>query len=129
MSAKKKGRRLSRQDVVRLVELFEGEVNNGGFHQFFYNSTGNETAEIIQALEKIGARKVADIVRRAAAKFPGGMPPKDRFVRQDLLLDRVDPEIKIFDELDEEFYSYPDDLQGLLEKYAAGFENDFPPCC
>jgi len=103
MPSGKKHRRMSREDVVRLVELFEGEVNNGGFHQFFYNSTGNETAEIIQALEMIGARNVADIVSRAAGKFPGGMPPRDRFARQDLLLGRVDPGIKIFSELDEEF--------------------------
>ena len=109
---------MSREDVVRLVEVFEGEVNNGGFHQFFYNSAGDETAEIIQALEMIRARKAADIVRRAASKFPGGMPPKDRFARQDLLLDSVDPEIKIFAKLDEEFYSYTDDLQGLLQEYA-----------
>jgi len=117
MLTKKKSRRMSRDEVARLVELFEGEVNNGGFHQFFYNSTGNETAEIIRALEIIGAVKVAAIVRRAASKFPGGMPPIDRFKRQDLLLDKVDPEIKIFNSLDQEFYAYPEDLAGLLEKY------------
>lgn len=113
----KKNPRLSREDVARLVETFEGEVNNGGFHQFFYNSTGNETAKIIQALETIGARKVAGIVKKAAGKFPGGMPPEDRFLRQDLLLEKVDPEIKVFQDLDDAFYAYPDDLQGLLEKY------------
>jgi len=74
---KKKSRRVSREQVVRLVELWVGEVNNGGFNQFLYNSTGNETAEIIQTLETIGARKLADIVKRAPAKFPREMPPKD----------------------------------------------------
>jgi hypothetical protein len=109
---------MSRDEVLRLVEAFEGEVNNGGFHQFFYNSAGNETTEILQALEAIGARKTADILRKAAGKFPSGMPPKDRTKRQNLLLDEVDPEIKVFNTLDEEFYAYPDDLlQGLLEKY------------
>ena len=109
---------MSRDEVVRLVELFEGEVNNGGFHQFFGNSTGNETAEIIQALETIGAAKAAGIVKKAAGKFPGGMPPKDRKARN-LLLHRIDPEIQIFDALDNQFYSRPyDEIQGLLEKYA-----------
>jgi len=65
----------------------------------------------------IGALKSADIATRAAAKFPGGMPPKDRLKRQDLLLKKVDPEIKMFEDLDQEFYAYPDDLQGLLEKF------------
>jgi hypothetical protein len=117
MPPKKKSRRLSRESVVRLVESCVGEVNNGGFHQFFYNSTGNETAEIIQALETIGARKLADIVRRAAAKFPSGMPPKDRLARGHSL-ERIDPEIKVFDGLNNEFYSNPDDWEGLLERYA-----------
>lgn len=117
MPTKKKSRRLSRENVVRLVELCVGEVNNGGFNQFFYNSTGNETAEIIQALETIGARKLADIVRRAAAKFPREMPPKDRLARG-RWLERIDPEIKVFDRLDKEFWSNPDDCEGLLERYA-----------
>jgi len=108
---------MKREEVARLVELLEGEINNGGFHQFFYNSTGDETSKVIQALKKIGALKAANIVERAAAKFPGGMPPTDRTKRQDLLLEQVDPRIKIFEKLDQEFFAYPDDLQGLLEKY------------
>jgi hypothetical protein len=67
---------MDRDEVARLVELLEGEVNNGGFHQFFYNSAGNETPEIIQALKKLKAHKVADVVRRAAAKFPVESRPK-----------------------------------------------------
>src|SRR5579864_6435808 len=102
MPAKKKARGTSREEVARLVELLEGEINNGGFHQFFYNSTGNETAEMIQALKTIGATKTADILRRAAAKFPRGFPPKDRFKRQDLL-DTVDLKSEVFEELDREF--------------------------
>jgi Domain of unknown function (DUF4375) len=108
---------MKREEVARLVELLEGEINNGGFHQFFYNSPGNETAKMIEALKKIGACKAANIVERAAAMFPGGMPPTDRTKRQDLLLEQVDPQIKIFEKLNQEFFSYPDDLQGLLEKY------------
>jgi hypothetical protein len=37
--------------------------------------------------------------------------------RQDLLLGKVDPEIKALQDLDHEFYADADDLQGLLEKY------------
>jgi hypothetical protein len=61
---------------------------------------------------------MADIVRRAAARFPGGMPPKDRFARQDLLLETVSPDTKAFRELDEEFYKYPDKLSALVAKYS-----------
>ena len=49
-------------EVVDLIDALEGEVNNGGFHQYFYNSAGDRTAETIQALEIIGAFAMADIV-------------------------------------------------------------------
>src|SRR5947207_4752476 len=78
---------LSADEVVELIEALEGEVNNGGFHQYFYNSAGDRTAETIQALEIIGAFAMADIARRAAQKFPYGMPPKNRFERQGILLE------------------------------------------
>ena len=57
--------------VADLIETLEGEVNNGGFDQFFYNSAGNNTADTILALQAIGAARTADIVKRAAAMFPG----------------------------------------------------------
>src|SRR4051812_7921032 len=65
-------------EVRQLVTELEAEVNNGGFDQFFFNSAGDQTARTIGALEFIGAKHTAAIVRAAAAKFPGGMPPADR---------------------------------------------------
>ena len=59
---------------------------------------------------------MADIVRRAAAKFPGGMPPKERFARQDILLELF-PKAIAFEDLDNEFYAYPDDLSALLKTF------------
>ena len=110
---------MEKERVSELINDLEGEVNNGGFDQFFYNNAGDNAEEIIRALETIGAHKAADIVRRAAAKFPGGLPPKDRFVRQDVLLDVVSPNSDAFRDLDQEFFTYPDDLAGLLAKYVA----------
>jgi hypothetical protein len=109
---------MDRTKVKDLIDELEAEVNNGGFEQYLYNSAGDNTAETIEALEAVGALRMADIVRGAAAKFPGGMPPKERFARQDLLLDHIaDPEV--FRELDDEFYKYPDDLGDLLKTYNA----------
>lgn len=110
------------QEVVDLVNAVEGEVNNGGFHQFFYNNAGDNTMEIIQALEIIGAKNMADIVRRAAAMFPGGTPPKDRFARQDVLLEKY-PRAEAFESLNDEFFAYPDDVARLLAKYKAAASN------
>ena len=104
--------------VFELVEIVEGEVNNGGFDQFFYNSSGNNTAETIQALETIGAPKTADIIRRAAMRFKDGIPPKDRAERFQLMKLQF-PESTEFDDLDAEFWAYPEDVFKLAEEYKA----------
>jgi uncharacterized protein DUF4375 len=113
----KKRQRLSREDVVRLVEIFHGEVNNGGFDQFFQNTAGNKTAETIQALEAIGASEVGNLLKRAARKFPRGMPPKNRSLRENLLMESVSPNGDSFRDEDRQFYSRSAQLTELLEKY------------
>lgn len=101
-----------------LVEALEAEVSNGGFDQFFFNSAGDRTRETIEALGAIGAQHTASIVRRAAAKFPGGLPPEDRFRRQRLLLERVSPDTDAFSEEDAAFLEYREDLEALASRYA-----------
>ena len=107
---------MDEREIVDLVDALEGEVNNGGFHQFFYNNAGGNTMETIRGLEAIGAVKVADILKRAAAMFPGGMPPKDRFARQGVLLATF-PDARSFEVLNDEFYAYLEDISGLLRSY------------
>lgn len=102
--------------IQDLVDGLEAEINNGGFDQFFFNSAGDYTEETIQALIKIGALHTADIVKKAAAKFPGGMPPKERDDRQELLED-ISPDSDAFENFDEEFLAYEDDLASLLSCY------------
>jgi hypothetical protein len=112
------------EEIVELIRWLDAEVDNGGFHQFFNNSPGDKTAETIAALESVGATKTADIVRRAAARFPGGTPPQNRDERMAVLW-REFPDPGAFDPLNEEFYGYPD---GLLETLLARFadKSDIP---
>ena len=102
--------------IQELIDELEAEINNGGFDQFFFNSAGDYTEETIQALVSIGATHTADIVKNAAAKFPGGMPPKNRDARQELLED-VSPDTDAFEQFDEEFLAYKDDLASLVLGY------------
>ncbi len=112
------------QELIDLVDDLEAEVNNGGFHQFFNNSSGDNTAETIHALETIGATVMANILRRAASKFPGSMPPKDRSQRLDVLWANF-PRADEFSELDTEFFAYPEDLSALVAEYKRRFPGDF----
>jgi len=53
--------------VVLAVEAMEREVNNGGYGQFFTNSSGEFTGFLVRALELIGCPKVAAISADAIA--------------------------------------------------------------
>jgi hypothetical protein len=103
-------------EVVELVAELEAEVNNGGLHQYFNNSSGDNASKAVLALETIGALNAADILRRANARFPEGSPPKERRARLGILWDRFPKAIE-FRDLDGEFFAYPDDLSALLTKY------------
>jgi hypothetical protein len=61
------------------------EVHNGGFLQFFWNSTGVLGPEAIEGFRAIGMPKLAAVVLEAAAQL--GKPyPRDRDQRWDALL-------------------------------------------
>lgn len=61
--------------------LCQSEVCNGGFGQFFSNSTGVLAPEAIEGFRAIGQLKVAAVIDRACAAL--GLPyPRDREARQ-----------------------------------------------
>ena len=91
----------------------EAEVNNGGFHQFFFNSAGDRTIETVAALEVIGAPYTASLVRRAADVL-GKQPPADRNARVKLLLALDDAGPRQFDALDKLFFEYRENPSQLL---------------
>ncbi len=104
--------------IEELVSNLEAEINNGGFDQYFFNSAGDKTVETIRALERIGANKTASIVKDAAAKFPDGQPSPDRNERQKQL-EVVSPESDAFEEQDNAFLAYTEDLLALVTGHSA----------
>ena len=53
-----------RQAIYSIWKL-EGEVNNGGFNQFYYNPSGKYANDVLDGLKLIGAEKFEKLVRRA----------------------------------------------------------------
>jgi hypothetical protein len=98
------------------VEELEREVNNGGFNQYFFNSSGDYVNETVAALETIGSKIFLRILKDAINKFPNGIVPNDREERQDILLE-IDEDNELWQELDNEFYKYEEDINDLLIDY------------
>mgnify|MGYP003311731553 CR=1 FL=1 len=103
--------------VFYIVQQLEMEVNNGGFSQFFYNSSGDLSNELVYACNEIYAYRTAELCQRALDAF-GRPMPVDRMEREEFLdeleSDRVD---EILDACDEAFYKYPDDIETLCYEY------------
>lgn len=100
-----------------VAQTLEMEVNNGGFSQFFYNSSGAFAGEVVQAFETIGARRTAQICGRALAVF-GREIPVDHDERQEMLDEMDCDEVNdILEECDDAFYEYEDDLNALNRAY------------
>ena len=107
------------------VDYLISEVNNGGFDQYFFNSSGEYANEALLGLKKIGAIKTASIVQNSFSIFPEHKVPKDRQERWKLMGKDKEKNQRILEELDDKFYEYPEDLTDLLFKYAEKNKNEF----
>lgn len=104
--------------IFYITQTLEMEVNNGGFSQFFYNSSGNFSNEVVSAFHAIGANTTAAICKKALSAL-GCEIPVDRDEREKMLDELENDEIDgIFEECDNAFYDYIDNLNELNHKFA-----------
>jgi hypothetical protein len=101
------------QKIFYYIHCCEREINNGGFKQFYSNSSGDYAHETNYSLKIIGAYKTANIVMRANDQFPYKVVPKDRAERQKILEQMQDTSSEIWKELDERFLAYEEDLNAF----------------
>jgi hypothetical protein len=98
------------------IDILEDNVTNGGFIQFFFNSSGQFAHEIFQAYLAIKAETTIDILTKAIHLFPEMPVPKDARIRQQILMGK-DSNIDLWDALDLEFYKYEDNIIELTLNY------------
>ncbi len=94
-------------------QCLEREINNGGFNQYFFNSSGDFAHKTVQSLQTIGAKKTADILQKAIDQFPNSNVPEDRTERQEILEQIQETADVVWEDLDQNFFSYEDDLNTL----------------
>ena len=119
------------EKMVWDITYMEGEVLNGGFHQYLTNSTGESGEAVKGYLRDIGAEETLNHFDKLSAIFPGGKIPKDRQTRSAYVDEWGDLENgeDIFDELDRCFYRQIEDINALILAYIRTHRVDFtePP--
>ncbi len=99
------------------------EVENGGFHQYFRNSSGTRHAAAEAALEKLNELEALDLLRRAReALFAGVAIPEDTLERRKMIPYEFEVPGSKFDKLEEKessrFAEIADDLDAHLLQFA-----------
>jgi hypothetical protein len=118
------------EKVVFCLDKLEQEVNNGGFVQYFRNSSGDNSAETPSALRALGASEVASIVEKALELFPHHQPSRNRDKREEQMDSWGPEEQDALARLDKAFLAYPEPLAQLERAYVQKHEELFviPPC-
>ena len=93
------------------AHFWQSEVCNGGFDQFFSNSTGVLAPEALEGFTVIGQAQIVSLLAQAMSLL-GSPYIRERGARQ-AALDLVDT--KSLEELDERFFA-------LIQTEAGGFE-------
>jgi hypothetical protein len=105
-----------------VVGRLKGEVNNGGFEQYFYNSAGDNYHEALAGLKLLGAHRAAELLEQAAElAFEGEAPPADWDERRRAIImeDENTTWSSAIGDLDDIFYdANSDNLEERLTQFA-----------
>lgn len=97
------------------------EVNNGGFGQFFFNSSG----DLVPGLEAIGAVEAKKVAKQAVEIF-GNPPSLDSETRIEHLGKITnDFELELWNECDSAFYDSSEQIDTMMLDYIEENINDF----
>ena len=108
-----------------LLNVLTGEVHNGGFDQFFSNSSGDRYAETVLALTEVGAEAPMQLLLKAKqVLFHENDVPLDQRERLELM-PTISTEHPLhdaanlaLDQLDKDFYACAEVISSALSKLA-----------
>jgi hypothetical protein len=105
------------QKVYVVVDRLYAEVSNGGFAQYFANSTGDYAGYAVEAYRRIGATETAQIVARAVSLFGPEGPSPSRDARSYQLSRLSDDDFAVLEQLDSAYYDGAHRVETLLTMY------------
>ncbi|MEO7180191.1 MAG: DUF4375 domain-containing protein [Gemmatimonadaceae bacterium] len=105
------------------IEALEREVNNGGYSQFFANSSNEHAVSVLEALRRFGCEHTAAIPQRALAAFPPGLA----LTTESLDAEMARPNAKRDDDLDacdQACFAAREDIAATLASYLQRHRDD-----
>lgn len=113
-----------RLDAMRWVE---NEVCNGGFTQYFFNSSGANWRAALAGFDEVGDTHRGDLLREAVGRFPKEPDTdRDRRMNQLAALETGDAD-DAFDDLDTRYYESRTDIDVILTRYMLAHREALTP--
>lgn len=113
------------QQVIYIIWTLEGEVNNGGFNQYYYNPSGQFAKLAPEALNLVGANQYAALTQAANEVYE---KEKGRITKyQDGTSEGFSKsyENNPLEKFDHEFYTLKEPLMDLQISYIRKHKRDF----
>lgn len=110
---------------VLVVRELDSEIGNGGFDQYFFNSSGSRAARAGLALQAIGALQHAEIARAAVALFGPEGPSAQREQRFRQRENMGAAQVAEMGALEKAWYAAEANLSLLLHTYSAAHAQVF----
>ena len=104
------------------IDIFENHTTDGGLKNFFWDSAGQFSHEVLEAYERIGAHKTASIIYDSFLVFKEIPIPKDLELRRSIL-SNIKP--NVWNTLDQEFYDCSDNVVLLIIQFVRENSNHF----
>jgi hypothetical protein len=115
------------QSALISLDWCQKEVRNGGFEQFFMNSTGMLSDKALAGFRLIGADCYADLLAKALSCFPEGKAPPSASGRRKILRSiRKAERDALLDSLDTEFYELLEAPETDLESFRGAYIRNNP---
>jgi hypothetical protein len=118
------------EQIVYTIILFHSQIENGGFHQYFFNSFGQFVYLVIKNLEIIKSIKRRKTLLAAINLINKGNLDEDTFrsllvQKKIMTIQNFDDNIaKSLDKLDSEYFQIEnEDINVLLENYLVSVKN------
>jgi hypothetical protein len=115
------------EQIIGCLTELEMEVNNGGFHQYYWNSPGDHARETVEALRTLRAHNTAELVIAANAVFGPEGPSADREQRWKQLEALGDRATTLWFDFDGGFFEYKDNLPALAATFIRANKAAFTP--
>jgi len=100
------------------------QVNNGGFYQFFYNSSGQFAYDLVSALEAVGSTEFKSLAQKALDIFGEIASLDESSMQEHLDILTEDDELQPWDDIDDQYYECGEQIESLTIEYVGDHLDD-----